>query len=212
MRLVGDELVHEFKLTNGTSLTAKHSQVKCNKAHHRLCKPACCFHASTIHVQAESRCMTFLPLSRKGHMAHPICKDMPAQSCITIRTAAADVLLSACCAEQLVWLCRKLWPLASNNLAALSRCDHNNKQRQVLISFLAHHQQQPPRLKCLACKQLASPWCRLSCLTWQTWAEAQGPVRLVPLPTRCHRGPSSRKVCTPGVCRGSTPCVCCHPR
>ncbi|DBA96240.1 TPA: hypothetical protein ACH3X3_002432 [Trebouxia sp. C0006] len=26
MRLVGDELVHEFKLTNGTSLTAKHSQ------------------------------------------------------------------------------------------------------------------------------------------------------------------------------------------
>ncbi len=137
---------------------------------------------------------------------------MQAQSCITIRTAAADVVLVVL--NSFLWLCRKLWSLASNNLAALSRCGHNNRQCQVLISFLAYHQQQPPRLKSPACKQLASssPWCRLSCLTWQTWAEVQGLVWLVPLPTPCHRGPSSRKVCTPGVYRGSTPCVRRHPQ
>jgi len=55
MRLVGDELVHEFKLTNGSGLTVKHSQVKCDSAHHRLLhKVQTCmllFHASTVHVQ-----------------------------------------------------------------------------------------------------------------------------------------------------------------
>ena len=91
MRLVGDELVHEFKLTNGTSLTAKHSQVKFNKAHHRQpCMLIPCKHCSCSSIVQT----TGLPaIKQEIHSAHPTCSAMQAQSCITVRTAAADVVL-----------------------------------------------------------------------------------------------------------------------
>ncbi len=71
--------------------------------------------------------MTFLPSSTRSHMAHTICKDMQARSCITVRTAAADavlVVLNSLCGFSGsfgLWPATT-WPLSADAGTTTGRC------------------------------------------------------------------------------------------